>query len=69
MEIILVVIIYVAISLFFIHLCNKAEKQKRYDTTNCRNVRAQLGMFAYMSDIEKTRKKLNRKNKIQNIFS
>lgn len=33
-----------------------------YDTMFCRDVRATLGMFAYASDVEDTRKKLNRRN-------
>lgn len=62
MGIILLTIVYTTISLFFIHMCKKAEKQWRYDTTNCRDVRANLSMISYPSEIEKTRKKLNRKN-------
>lgn len=43
----------------------KTKKEKddvpycRYDTMFCRNVRASLGMFAYKSDVEETRKWLN----------
>ena len=33
-----------------------------YNTMFCRDVRAQEGMFAYVSDLEETRKHLNRKN-------
>lgn len=31
----------------------------RYDTQFCRDVRASLGMFAYKSNVEDTRKMLN----------
>ena len=31
----------------------------KYDTMFCRDVRASLGMFAYKSDVEATRKWLN----------
>lgn len=62
MEIILVAIVYIIISLVFICLCKKFEKNcKTYDTNFCRDVRANLGMFAYPSDIEAAREKLNSK--------
>lgn len=33
-----------------------------YDTINCRDVRASLGLFAYKSDVEEKRQELKRSN-------
>lgn len=55
MEIIVVSFVYIIISLVFLRLCKKFEKNcKTYVTTNCRDFRANLGMFSYPSYIEKT---------------
>ncbi len=62
MEIILLVIVFVAINVFFLRLINKhIENQNYYDTINCRDVRAELGMFAYPLAVEAKRKRLNNK--------
>jgi hypothetical protein len=60
MEIILPMIVFVLINLWFIHRCNVSEDRRcHYDTTFCRDVRAQLGMFAYKSKVEATRERLS----------
>lgn len=62
MDILLCVVVYILISLAFIQLVKSAERKMcSYDTTFCRDVRANLGMFAYASDIEATRQRLNSK--------
>lgn len=62
MDLISFVIIYALISLGLIQLAKSAErKMHSYDTTFCRDVRANLGMFAYASDVEATRQRLNSK--------
>ena len=62
MNLLLCVIIFALISLGFIQLAKSVERKMRfYDTTFCRDVRANLGMFAYASDVEATRQKLNSK--------
>lgn len=63
MDIILAVIVFAGISLFLIQLAKKVEKQNStYETCFCRDVRANLGMFAYPSQVESKREKLNRKD-------
>ena len=62
MDLILCVIIYALISLGLIQLAKSVErKMHSYDTTFCRDVRANLGMFAYSSNVEATRQRLNSK--------
>lgn len=53
------VIIYFLISICLILYANKASF-KNYTPVFCRDIRAQLGMFAYKSDVEEKRAKLNR---------
>ena len=62
MDLILCVIIFALISLGLIHLAKSTErKMHSYDTSFCRDVRANLGMFACASDVEATRQRLNSK--------
>ncbi len=62
MDIILAVIIFVLVSLFLLQLAKKVEKKNcTYETVFCRDVRAELGMFAYPSQVEEKREQLNRK--------
>ena len=64
MEIIFAVAVFVVamIKAFFILSSIKAEDHNStYETAFCRDVRAELGMFAYPSDVEKKRQKLNNK--------
>lgn len=54
---------YIITTLVLMYLCKKLDVQE-YETWGCRNARASMGMFAYMSDIEETWKRLNsRKSK------
>ena len=54
------IVVYAIISIGLIQYAKYMEKNMfKYDTTFCRDVRANLGMIAYASDIEKTRVKLN----------
>lgn len=63
MEIILYVFVFSVINIFFLWLYKKVEKQHcSYETAFCRDVRAELGMFAYILELEAKREKLNRKN-------
>lgn len=63
MDIILAVIIFALVSLFLLQLAKKVEKDNcTYETAFCRDVRAELGMFAYPSEVDAKREKLNRKN-------
>ena len=56
------VLVVILINLVFLSFINRVEKHlNRYETMFCRDVRAELGMFAYPSEIEKRREKLNRK--------
>lgn len=62
MEIILYVLVFSVINIFFLWLYKKVEKQHcSYATAFCRDVRAELGMFAYPSEVEAKREKLNNK--------
>ena len=62
MDLILCIIIYALISLGLIQLAKSVERKMHfYDTTFCRDVRANLGMFAYASGVEATRQRLNSK--------
>lgn len=57
----LCVIIFFQISIGLILLAKWAEKNIGvYDTRFCRDVRASLGLFAYKSDVEEKRKRLDR---------
>ena len=54
------IVVYTIISIGLIQYAKYIERNMfKYDTTFCRDVRANLGMIAYASDIEKTRVKLN----------
>ena len=54
------IVVYAIISVGLIQYAKYMERNMfKYDTTFCRDVRANLGMIAYASDIEKTRAKLN----------
>ena len=56
------IVVYAIISIGLIQYAKYIERNMfKYDTTFCRDVRANLGMIAYASDIEKTRAKLNSK--------
>ena len=56
------IVVYTIISVGLIQYTKYMERNMfKYDTTFCRDVRANLGMIAYASDIEKTRAKLNSK--------
>lgn len=60
MGIFLVVFIWILVNLGLIQFLHYVDARYcRYDTMFCRNVRASLGMFAYKSDVEETRKWLN----------
>ena len=51
------------ISIGLIVFAKRVEKNfSRYDTIFCRDVRASLGMFAYKSELEEKRKRLDRQN-------
>lgn len=54
------IVVYTIISVGLIQYAKYIERNMfKYDTTFCRDVRANLGMITYASDIEKTRAKLN----------
>ena len=54
------IVVYTIISVGLIQYAKYMERNMfQYDTTFCRDVRTNLGMIAYASDIEKTRAKLN----------
>ena len=56
------IVVYAIISIGLIQYAKYMEKNMfKYDTTFCRDVRANLGMIAYASDMEKTRVRLNSK--------
>lgn len=56
------ILVYAIISVGLIQYAKYMERNMfKYDTIFCRDVRANLGMIAYASDIEKTRAKLNSK--------
>lgn len=60
MGIFLVVFIWILVNLGLIQFLHYVDARYcRYDTMFCRNVRASLGMFAYKSNLEETRKRLN----------
>ena len=60
MGIFLFLIIYILVSIGLIWACKMVEARMcYYDTRFCRDVRAQLGMFAYRSKLEASRKYLN----------
>ena len=60
MGIFLILIIWSLINWGFVEfLYYVDERFCRYDTRFCRDVRASLGMFAYKSEVEETRKWLN----------
>ena len=60
MGIFLVVFIWILVNFGLIQFLHYVDARYcRYDTMCCRNVRASLGMFAYKSDVEETRKWLN----------
>lgn len=54
----------IILTVFHIWLLCKLKNWRpyQYETMFCRDVRAQEGMFAYASDLEETRSRLNRKN-------
>lgn len=63
MELILFMIYFLLVNIGLLCLIDWTEKHIGvYDTMFCRDVRASLGMFAYKSDVEEFRKKLNRPN-------
>ncbi len=54
------IVVYTIISIGLIQYSKYIERNMfKYDTTFCRDVRANLGMITYASDIEKTRTRLN----------
>lgn len=54
------IVVYAIISIGLIQYAKYIESNMfKYDTTFCRDARANLGMIAYASDIEKARAKLN----------
>lgn len=56
------IVVYAIISIGLIQYAKYMERNMfKYDTTFCRDVRANLGMITYASDIEKARAKLNSK--------
>lgn len=56
------IVVYTIISVGLIQYAKYMERNMfKYDTTFCRDVRANLGMITYTSDIEKIRAKLNSK--------
>lgn len=60
MDLILCVIIVLMIHIGLIAFAKWAEKHFcAYDPIFCQDVRANLGMFVYKSDVERMRKKLN----------
>lgn len=60
MEILLFLILWVLSNAWLLYFIDYVDEHCcTYDTMFCRDVRATLGMFAYKSDVEKTRKWLN----------
>lgn len=60
MELILFIICFLLVNIGMLAYINWTEKHIFvYDTIFCRDVRASLGMFAYKSDVEEMRKKLD----------
>ena len=60
----LVLFIYLRINIRFLRLIHEYEKNPCiYDTRFCRDVRANLNMFAYPSRVEATRKHLAKQSK------
>lgn len=60
MGIFLVLFVWILVNLELIQFVHYVDARYcRYDTMFCRDVRASLGMFAYKSDVEATRKWLN----------
>ena len=54
------IVVYTIISIGLIQYAKHIERNMfKYDTTFCRDVRANLGMITYASDIEKAKAKLN----------
>ena len=54
------IVVYTIISVGLIQYAKYIERNMfKYDTTFCRDSRANLGMITYASNIEKTRAKLN----------
>lgn len=61
MLLILGILIFIFISITFLFLCKKANKSMcRYKTVFCRDARSSLGMFAYRSELEEKRNKLQK---------
>ena len=62
MDLILCIIIYALISLGFMLFAKSVVRRVHsYDTTFCRDVRANLGMIAYKSTVEESRARINSK--------
>lgn len=56
------IVVYAIISIGLIQYAKYIESNMfKYDTTFCRDSRANLGMIAYASDVEATRQRLNSK--------
>lgn len=63
MELILFMIYWLLVNIGLLYYCKWTDNNVGvYDTMFCRDVRAQLGMFTYVSDLEETRERLNRPN-------
>lgn len=63
LDLILFLVVWILINIGLIYIAKEAEKEMcSYETAFCRDVRASLGMFAYLSKLEETRQKLNRAN-------
>lgn len=61
MLLILGILIFIVSHIWILHKL-KHWRPYEYETMFCRDVRAQESMFAYASDLEETRSRLNRKN-------
>lgn len=60
MELILFMIYWLLVNIGLLRFIKWTENNIGvYDTMFCRDVRAQLGMITYASDLEETRKRLN----------
>ena len=63
-KLILAIIFFVVVSFAFLYLIYKYEKKNRlYATRNCREARANLGMFTYKTKVEANRKCIQSKAK------
>jgi hypothetical protein len=58
-----ILIVWLSVNIGLIAFARWMENRFKYETRFCKDVRAQLGMFAYKSTLEEKREKLTRQNK------